>query len=173
MLASNIAVVRHGGQGSLRAYLYFQKWFLAASVNKSALLSDGGSIPRTMKNPDDDKCSLGDLVVNGIRMVKRHPQARAELVAGRANQWRVACHIYCLGNPVKVTGCSRFTRFGRNVSPDFRKVGFRCIGEVKGQGLADNFLPLAMMRFLSNLRTRPAAISANPLSISAFSAANS
>ena len=106
-------------------------------------------------------------------MVKRHPQSRTELVAGGANQRRVSRYLYRFGNPVKVTGCGRFTDFGRNVSPDFRKVGFRCVGEVEGQGLADNFLPLAMMRFLSNGRTRPAAISANPLSMSAFSAANS
>ncbi len=126
-----------------------------------------------MKNPDNNKSALSHLVVNGVGMVKRHPQARTELVAGRANQRRLPRHIYRFGNPVKVTGCGRFIGFGRNVCPDFRKVGFRCVGEMEGQGLADNFLPLAMIRFLSNGRTRPAAISANPLSISDFSAANS
>src|SRR6185437_3181884 len=126
-----------------------------------------------MKNPHNDKRALGHLVVNGVRMVKRHPQAHTESVAGWANERRVPHHIYSFGNPVKVTGCGRFTHFGRNVSPDFCKVGFRCVGEMEGQGLADNFLPLAVMRFLSNGRTRPAAMSANPLSISAFSAANS
>lgn len=137
------------------------------------MLSNGGSVSRTMKNPHNYQPAPGHLVVNGVRLVERHPQAGTELVAGCAHQRSVPYHIDSVSHPVKVTGCGRFTRFRRNVCPDFRKVGFGRVGEMEGQGLTDNFLPLAMIRFLSNGRTRPAAISANPLSISAFSAANS
>ena len=63
--------------------------------------------------------------------------------------------------------------FGGEISPNLGQVGFRRLGQTERERLSNSFLPRSMMRPASKSRTRPAATSASPLSISAFSAASS
>lgn len=69
--------------------------------------------------------------------------------------------------------CGRLRGFGRNVKPDFGEVGFGCVGQAEGERSDSSFLPRAMILSASKSFTRPAATSANPLSISILSAASS
>lgn len=51
-----------------------------SSLQKPALFSDGGDIPCTVKNPNNDKFAIAELIVNGIGMMKRHAQTNAKLL---------------------------------------------------------------------------------------------
>ena len=57
-------------------------------------------------------------------------------------------------------GQIQICRLRCKVRPDFCKVGFRRVRETKGQGLANNFLPRAILFLGSKSVTRPAARSA-------------
>jgi hypothetical protein len=73
---------------------------------------------------------------------------------------------------IKHIGLDLFTCFRFNAGLDLGEISFCGVGKTKGQCLADSFLPRSTSLVASNSRTRPAATSLNPLSISAFSAPN-
>ena len=61
--------------------------------------------------------------------------------------------------------------FGGEVEPDFREVIFGRVSYTEGERAANSFLPRSTILLVSKSLTRPAATSARPLSISAWSAA--
>ena len=74
----------------------------------------------------------------------------------------MAQRIKCAGNPIQKPGSDRFPGFRGKIGPDFGEISFSGVGKTKNQGLANNFLPRAMIFFGSKSVTRPAAISAKP-----------
>lgn len=101
-------------------------------MQKPALFGDSDSISCTVENSDDNKFLLTYLIVDGVRMIKRHAQLGSELIAGCPHQWRLPHHFQSFANTIKKLGGNRFTCFSSKICPDFCEVGFCCVGEAKG-----------------------------------------
>lgn len=101
-------------------------------MQKAALFSDSDGIACAVENSDDNKFLFADLIVDSVRVMKRHAQPGAELIAGCSHQWRLPHHLKSFANTIKKTGGNRFTCFSSKICPDFREVGFCCVGEAEG-----------------------------------------
>ena len=137
------------------------------------MLRQGSCISGTMQHPNDHKLMLIVQVVDGIVARKTDAQAGRKVVSRRGGKWKMKQRIAILLDPVYEPRCGRLGGFDGDVEPDFGKVGFRRVGQAKGERSANSFLPRSTMRAASKSLTRPAATSARPASISALSAASS
>jgi hypothetical protein len=112
-------------------------------------------------------------VVDGIIAREADPQAGRKTGTCRCGKREMKQWLAIGLDLVDEPRCGRLRGFGRNVKPDFGEVGFGCVGQAEGERSDSSFLPRAMILSASKSFTRPAATSANPLSISILSAASS
>jgi len=126
-----------------------------------------------MHHTDDHQLVRLSKVIDRIGGLKRHAKARCEVVARRASERKMAHRIKRSFEFVEKSRRDGFRGFGGEISPNLGQVGFRRLGQTEDERLSNSFLPRSMMRPASKSRTRPAATSASPLSMSAFSTANS
>jgi hypothetical protein len=145
----------------------------ASAFSKTAVLGQCGCISGSMQHPNDHELMLIVQVVDGIGAGKTDAQAGRKVVSRRGGKWKMKQRIAILLDPVYEPRRGRLGGFDGDVEPDFGEVGFRRVGQAEGERSANSFLPRSTMRAASKFLTRPAATSARPASISAFSAANS
>ena len=101
--------------------------------------------------------------------MKRDAKAGRELFAGSARQRKLPQRLEALLDRVDEARGDLFRRFSGERGPNFGG----CFGQTEGERPANSFLPRSMIRAASKSFTRPSARSVSPLSMSAFSAANS
>ena len=126
-----------------------------------------------MQHANDHELALIMQKVDGVIAGKTHAQAGRKVARGGAASGKMEQRLAILLDLVDEPRRRRLGGFDRNIEPDFGEVGFRRIGQAESERSANSFLPRSMIRAASKSFTRPAATSARPLSISAFSAANS
>ena len=144
-----------------------------SALCKAAMLRQGSGITRTMQDANDHKLMFIVVVVDRVIARETYAQAGREVVARGGGERKIPQRFAILFDPVDKARRSRLGGFDGDVKPDFGEVGFRRLGQAEGERSANSFLPRSTMRAASKSLTRPAATSASPASISAFSAANS
>ena len=102
------------------------------SFGKAALFCDGGNVSRTVQNADNHHGVSKWSVVNGIRTMKRDTETGAELLARRSRQGEIPDRLKGGFDRRDKAGGGFLRRPASNISPNFGKVGFGGIREVKG-----------------------------------------
>ena len=126
-----------------------------------------------MQDANDHDRVLVMHIVDGVITGETDAQVGREVLARGRSEWKMPQRFAILFDPVDESRCCRLRGLDSDVEPDFGKVGFRRLGQAEGERSANSFLPRSTMRAVSKFLTWPAATSARPASISAFSAANS
>jgi hypothetical protein len=102
------------------------------SFGKAALFCDGGDVSRTVQDADNHHGVGKRAVVNGIGTVKRDAETGAKLLARRGGQREIPHRLKGGFDRRDKAGGGFLRRPASNISPDFGKVGFGGIREVKG-----------------------------------------
>lgn len=121
---------------------------------------------------NDDFVRSGQIVI-GIVAEKGDAKARRKMVAPRPGKRMVAQRQEGRAQPPDKLCRGPLGGFGCDIGPNLREIGLRRFGQAERERPANAFFPRLTMRSTSKSRTRPAATSASPLSISAFKRANS
>ena len=124
-----------------------------------------------MQDPGDDDFALRDEIVHRVSGVKHNAQPVRQIRPLRPRERKVPDRLKGGPKRLDTPRSNGFGRLGGKPGPDSCKVGFRRIGKPQAERRFNPCLPRAMMRSISKSTTRPAAMSANPISMSAFNAA--
>ena len=137
------------------------------------MLGQNSGVARAMQDANDHKLALVMHVIDGVIAGETDAQARRKMLTRGRGERKMPQRLAIAFDLVNEPPCRRLGGFDGNVEPNLREVGFCRVGQAEGERSANSFLPRAMILSASKSFTRPAATSANPLSMSVLSAASS
>jgi len=137
------------------------------------VVSQGGGVTRAMQDTNNHKLAVVMDIVDGVIAGKRNAQTGRKMAACGRGKRKVQKRFAIRFDPGYQPRRRRLGSFDGDVEPNLGKVGFRRVGQAEGERSATSLLPRATIVAASKSFTRPAARSANPLLMSALSAASS
>ena len=92
---------------------------------ETTTFEDGSDVTGAMKHTDNHQHVRKRLVINRVRSMEYGTQFRSQFRARDTGERKIAHGLESCRDPIDEIGRDRFGRFGSQINPDFRKVGFR------------------------------------------------